>query len=79
MTSVYGGIAMSDIARDIAKLASGHSIRLISRELGRSRSTVSREVLRNGGAGKYRASLAEKAFSNAVSGPSNLLWKRMVN
>lgn len=43
-------------------LASGTSYRAIGRELGRSASTISREVSRNGGPGKYRAYDAEKQF-----------------
>jgi hypothetical protein len=43
-------------------LASGASYRAIGRQLGRSASTISREVGRNGGPGKYRAYDAEKQF-----------------
>ena len=43
-------------------LASGASYRAIGRQLGRSASTISREVGRNGGPGKYRAYDAEKRF-----------------
>ncbi|CAB3910359.1 hypothetical protein LMG26846_04978 [Achromobacter insuavis] len=43
-------------------LARGASDRAIGRELGRSASTISREVSRNGGPGKYRACDAEKQF-----------------
>ena len=43
-------------------LASCKSLRRISQELGRSASTISREVARNGGSEKYRACHAEKAF-----------------
>src|SRR3546814_502964 len=42
-------------------LIAGHSIRLISLELKRAPSTISREVNRNGGASNYRAGLAEQA------------------
>ena len=42
-------------------LASQLSLRAIAVELGRSPSTVSREVQRNGGYGDYRASCAEQA------------------
>lgn len=41
-------------------LAAGHGIRAIARALGRSASTVSREIARNGGARAYRASRADK-------------------
>jgi IS30 family transposase len=40
-------------------IAAGHSIRRIAKDLGRSPSTVSREVSRNGGCNAYRASEAD--------------------
>jgi IS30 family transposase len=40
-------------------LATGHSVRRISRALGRAPSTVSREIRRNGGVGRYRAAVAD--------------------
>lgn len=43
-------------------MAGCKSLRRISQELGRSASTISREVARNGGPEKYRACHAEKAF-----------------
>ena len=42
-------------------VASGHSIRSIAASLGRSPSTVSREISRNGGRRHYRASQADQA------------------
>jgi len=42
-------------------LVAGHSMRLIALELGRSPSTVSREIRRNGGRRRYRASKADQA------------------
>lgn len=42
-------------------LAAGRSIRSIAAGLERSPSTISREVVRNGGAGRYRASAADQA------------------
>ena len=42
-------------------LVAGHSMRLIALELGRSPSTVSRELRRNGGRRRYRASKADQA------------------
>ena len=42
-------------------LAAGLSIRLVARKLGRAPSTVSREVARNGGRGRYRAKAADEA------------------
>ena len=47
-------------------LAAGRSLRAIGREMGRSASTVSREVQRNGGSQKYRACEAdERAWQRA--------------
>lgn len=42
-------------------LVAGRSIRSIANSLGRSPSTVSREIQRNGGRGSYRASRADRA------------------
>ena len=42
-------------------VAAGHSIRTIATELGRAPSTVSREIKRNGGRRRYRASKADDA------------------
>jgi len=42
-------------------LALGNSLRLIAAQLGRSPSTISREVNRNGGYDNYRAALADQA------------------
>ena len=42
-------------------LVAGHSIRLIALQLGRAPSTVSREIGRNGGLHRYRASHADQA------------------
>jgi len=41
------------------QLACGHSLRAISRSLGRAPSTLSREVTRNGGRRHYRATVAD--------------------
>ncbi|MHB1451529.1 MAG: IS30 family transposase [Coriobacteriia bacterium] len=69
----HGGIAPPEvIARENALtlsereeisrgIALGHSLRRIGRTLGRSPSTISREIKRNGGANKYRAHLAHQA------------------
>lgn len=51
-----------EISRGIVE---GRSVRAIARGLGRSASTVSREIHRNGGLGRYRAAAADK-----------LAWKR---
>ena len=42
-------------------LVAGHSIRAIAAALGRAPSTISREIRRNGGAERYRASNADQA------------------
>ena len=49
--------AREDISRDII---AGHSVRSIAASLGRSPSTVSREINRNGGRRRYRANKAEQ-------------------
>lgn len=54
-------------------LASGGSIRSIARYIDRSPSTVSREISRNGGSARYRASLAEKAFIKRSKRPKPYL------
>lgn len=43
------------------RLCAGHSLRSIARVLNRSPSTISREVARNGGRGRYRAQLADSS------------------
>jgi transposase-like protein len=42
-------------------LAAGHSLRRIADRLGRSPSTISREVKANGGRSRYRAAAADRA------------------
>jgi len=54
-------------------LASGLSMRSLGEELGRSASTISREIARNGGRNPYRACLAEKAFIKRSKRPKPLL------
>lgn len=54
-------------------LASGKSFRHISQELGRSPSTISREIARNGGPARYRACNAEHAFLRRSRRPKPLL------
>lgn len=54
-------------------LASGDSIRSIARLLGRSPSTISREISRNGGCQKYRAYSAENSFLKKSKRPKPLL------
>ena len=50
-------------------LAAGQSFRLIGRGLGRSPSTVSREVSANGGRAKYRALVADRAAQHRALRP----------
>ncbi|AZS82744.1 helix-turn-helix domain-containing protein [Achromobacter sp.] len=58
------------------RLASGASYRAIGRALGRSASTISREVGRHGGPGKYRAYDAEKQFLKRARRPKPYLLTR---
>jgi IS30 family transposase len=46
-----------DISRGLAR---GESLRQMARRLGRAASTISREVQRHGGRGRYRAALADR-------------------
>ena len=50
-------------------LAGGESLRSIARQLGRSPSTVSREVAAHGGARRYRACTADKAALRRMRRP----------
>jgi len=50
-------------------LAGGESLRVIARRLGRSSSTVSREVALNGGRRRYRACAADKAAVRRMRRP----------
>jgi transposase, IS30 family len=50
-------------------LAAGQTLRAIARQLGRSASTVSREVGANGGAGRYRALAAERRAIRCAKRP----------
>jgi IS30 family transposase len=74
-----GGIAPNPRCRAVASLrleareeisrgiAAGRSIRGIARDLGRSPSTISREIKRNGGSQAYRASQADgRAWDRAL-------------
>jgi IS30 family transposase len=54
-------------------LACAQSIRGIAKQLGRSPSTISREISRNGGIDKYRAGDAEKAAFKRSKRPKALL------
>ena len=55
-----------DISRS---LATGSSMRMIAAQLGRSPSTISREINRNGGVDRYRAAEAEQAAWNRALRP----------
>ena len=50
-------------------MVAGHSIRSIARSLGRAPSTVSREIQRNGGRRRYRASQADQAAWDRAQRP----------
>ena len=52
-------------------LASGHSIRSIATLLERAPSTISREILRNGGQSGYRANQADQAAWDRARRPKN--------
>ncbi len=54
-------------------IASGLSMRNIAKQLERAPSTISREISRNGGLKRYRASLAEKAFLKKSKRPKPFL------
>lgn len=54
-------------------IALGQSFRRIAIKLGRSPSTVSREVNNNGGRGKYRATVAEKRALDKAKRPKSCL------
>jgi IS30 family transposase len=50
-------------------LATGRSMRSIARQLGRPASTVCREIARNGGVGRYRAHVADRAADRRARRP----------
>ena len=50
-------------------LVAGHSLRMIAASLGRAPSTVSREIRRNGGRQRYRASQADQAAWDRAQRP----------
>ena len=54
-------LAMAEREEISRGLSAGLSFRRIAKQLGRAPSTVSREVHRNGGRSRYRATLADKA------------------
>ena len=52
-------------------IATNHSIRSIATQLGRSASTISREINRNGGYEQYRAANAEQEAWNRAHRPKS--------
>ena len=60
-------------------LASGHSMRQIAEELGRSASTISREVNRHGGINKYRATNANERAWELPRRPKTCYVPKMKN
>ena len=59
------------------RLATGASLRAIAARLGRSASTVCREVNRNGGRNRYRATRAdEKAWHRDPAVPRGACWQQ---
>lgn len=61
------GLTLSEREEISRGLALELSFRAIAEQLGRAPSTISREIHRNGGSEKYRASVAEiKSFERAV-------------
>ena len=58
-------------------IIAGHSIRSIARSLGRTPSTISREIKRNGGRDHYRASQADQAAWERAKRPKSC--KLLVN
>jgi len=67
--------ALSMLVREYISrgLAVGSSIRAIASTLGRSPSTVSREVSKNGGSGRYRATVADHAARKRAKRPKTCL------
>jgi IS30 family transposase len=60
-TRAAGRLTLQDREDIAAGVAAGDSARTIAARLGRSPSTISREIARNGGRRKYRPSTAERA------------------
>jgi DNA-binding CsgD family transcriptional regulator len=54
-------LSLSEREKISRGLSTRCSLRLIARQLGRSASTISREVSRNGGSDRYRASRSDQA------------------
>jgi hypothetical protein len=56
-------------------LAAGESLRYVAGRLGRSPSTISREVIRNGGRCRYHAAASDQAAWARASRPSGASWR----
>jgi IS30 family transposase len=81
MLAQHGGIAPTERSRAAGQLSAaereeisrglveGVSLRGLARQLGRSASTISREVARNGGSRAYRATAAEKGAWDRAKRP----------
>jgi hypothetical protein len=59
-------------------LAAGSSLRMIATGLGRAPSTVSREVLGNGGRSRYRAAVADRVATQGDSSGTKKVGFRVV-
>lgn len=57
-------------------LVAGESLRQIARRLGRSASTVCREVARNGGRGRYQAAAAQRRADRQRRRPKQTVFER---
>jgi len=57
----HGQLSLFEREEISLNLVLGKSIRSIARQLGRAPSTISREITRNGGVAKYRATKAERS------------------
>lgn len=65
-----------DISRAVV---AGHSIRSIASSLGRAPSTISREISRNGGEERYRASQASRPLIFLALTPGSLRSRASIN
>lgn len=69
-------LSLSDREEISRGLAAGESVRSIAAGLGRPASTVSREIVRNGGAAGYRAAAADQAAWDRSLRPKRCLLAR---
>lgn len=68
-----GRLTVNDREEISRGIASGESMRAIAKRLGRPPSTISREVLRNGGKDRYRAARAQKRAMQQLRRPKPCL------